>query len=57
VADERGRIVEGRRYRHDLPSPPAPIAAFWIPVPDSERTNALRALTRAREDLVPTRVG
>ena len=29
---------------------------FWVLIPDSDQTQALRALTRAREDLVETRV-
>jgi transposase len=126
VVDERGRIVDGRRYRHDEPglralcarllrlgvqlvalerpdgllierlldagltviavhpnqvcaSRPRYSAAggksdsfdsfvlaelartdshrFRVLAPDSDRTKALRALTRAREDLVRTRVG
>src|ERR1700746_3478183 len=126
VIDETGRIVEGRRYRHDEPGiralcsrllrlgvtlvalerpdgllierlldaglaviavhpnqvkamrPRYSVAAgksdgfdsfvlaelaradshrFRVLVPDSDRTKALRALTRAREDLVHTRVG
>jgi hypothetical protein len=125
VVDERGRIVQGRRYRHDEPGiralcaglvrlrvelvalerpdgllierlldaglavvavhpnqvkamrPRYRVAAgksdgfdsfvlaelartdshrFRILVPDSDRTKALRAMTRAREDLVGTRV-
>jgi transposase len=125
VVDERGRIVEGRRYRHDEPGiralcsrllrllvalvalerpdgllierlldaglaviavhpnqvkamrPRYRVAAgksdgfdsfvlaelarsdshrFRVLVPDSDRTKALRALTRAREDLVRSRV-
>jgi len=125
VVDERGRIVEGRRFRHDEPGiralcsrllrlkvalvalerpdgllierlldaglaviavhpnqvkamrPRYSVAAgksdgfdsfvlaelartdshrFRVLVPDSDRTKALRALTRAREDLVRTRV-
>src|SRR6201982_84282 len=122
VVDERGRIVQGRRYRHDEPGmralcarlvgvgggvgapgggvdramldaglaviavhpnqvkamrPRYSVAAgksdgfdsfvlaelartdrhrFRVLVPDSDRTKALRALTRAREDLVGTRV-
>jgi transposase len=126
VVDERGRIVEGRRYRHDEPGlralcarllrlgvglvalerpdgllierlldagltviavHPNQVCAmrprftasggksdsfdsfvlaelartdshrFRVLAPDSDRTKALRALTRAREDLVRTRVG
>ena len=125
VVDERGRILEGRRYRHDEPGiralcarlvrlrvclvalerpdgllierlldaglaviavhpnqvkamrPRYSVAAgksdgfdsfvlaelartdshrFRVLVPDSDRTKALRAMTRAREDLVRTRV-
>ncbi|MGB0096276.1 MAG: hypothetical protein WBP81_27520, partial [Solirubrobacteraceae bacterium] len=44
MVDEDGRIVEGRRYRHYERG-------------DSDATKALRALTRAREDLVGTRLG